>query len=97
MFQYVGKTVDKFRLRWNNYKTNHRNILKGETCMPQHLFEYFASEGHCSYLEDVTIIFADKTDPKDPNQREHYWRHTLKTMAPLCLNVVDEEVVSAVF
>ena len=76
---------------------NDRNILKGQTCMPQNLFEYFASEGHCSFLEDVTITFIDKTDPKDPNQREHYCRHTLKAMAPLGLNVEDDEVVSAVF
>ena len=90
MLQCVGKTVDEFRLRWNNYKMNDRNFLKGQTCMQQHLYEHFASEGHCSFLEDVTITFIDKTDPKDPNRREHYWRHTLKTMAPLGLNVEDD-------
>ena len=55
MLQYVGKTVDEFRHRWNNYKMNDRNFLKGQTCMQQHLYEHFASEGHCSFLEDVTI------------------------------------------
>ena len=74
----------------NKYKMNDRNFLKGQTCMQQHLFEHFASEGHCSFLEDVSITFIDKTDPKDPNQREHYWRHTLKTMAPLGLNIEDD-------
>ena len=34
--------------------------------MQQHLFEHFASGGHCSFLEDVTIIFIYKTDPKNP-------------------------------
>ena len=58
--------------------------------MQQHFFEHFASEGHSSFLEDLTITLADKTDPKDSNQREHYWRHTLKTMAPLGLNVEDD-------
>ena len=57
MLQYVGKTVDEFRLRWNNYKMNDRNFVKGQTCMHQHLFEHFASEEHRSFLEDVTIIF----------------------------------------
>ena len=90
MLQYVGKTVDKFWLRWKNYKMNDRNFLKGQTCMQQHLFEHFTSECHCSFLEHVTIILIDKTDPKDPNRREHYWRHTLKTMALLGLNVEDE-------
>ena len=90
MLQYVGKTVNEFRLRWNNYKMNGRNFLEGQTCMQQHLFEHLASEGHCSFLEDVTIIFIDKTDPEDPNRQKHYWRHTLKTMAPLGLNVEDD-------
>ena len=97
MLHYVGKTVDEFRLTCNNYKVNDKNLLKGKTCMQQHLFEHFASEGHCSFLEDVNITFIDKTDPKDPNRREHYWRHTLKTMAPLGLNVKDDLVVSAIF
>ena len=48
------------------------------------------SESLCSFLEDVTITFIYKTDPKDPNRREHYWRHTLKTMVPLGLNVEHE-------
>ena len=79
------------------YEYENRNFLKGQTCMQQHLFEHFAGEGHCSFLEDVTIIFIDKTDPKDPNRREHYWRHALKTMAPLVLNVEEDYVVSVIF
>ena len=51
MFQYVGKTLDEFRLRWNKYKMNDRNFLKGKIHMQQHLFEHFASEHDCSFLE----------------------------------------------
>ena len=40
--------------------------------MQQHFFEHFASEGHSSFLEDLTITLADKTDPKDSNQRDYY-------------------------
>ena len=90
ILQYVGKTVNEFRLRWNNYKINNRNFLKGQTCMQQHLYEHFASEGYCSFFKDVTMTLIDKTDPKNPNRREHCWRHTLKTMAPLGLNVEDD-------
>ena len=43
MLQYVGKTVDEFRVRWNDCKMNDRNFLKGQTCMQQQLFEHFAS------------------------------------------------------
>ena len=60
------------------------------TSMQEHSFEHFANEGHCSFLEDVTITFIDKTDPKDPNWREHYWRHVFQTMVPLDLNVEDD-------
>ena len=98
MLQYAGKSVDEFRLRWNNYKMNDRNFLKHQTCIQQHVFEHFESEVHSRFLEDVTITFTDKIDPKDPpNRWEHYWRHTLNTMAPLGLNVEDDQVVSAIF
>ena len=44
----------------------------GQTCMFQYLLEDFASEGHCSFLEDVTITLIDKSDPEDPNRRKDY-------------------------
>ena len=88
--QYVGKSVGDIRLQWNNYEDNNRKYLSKESCMQQNLFEHFSSEGHSSFLDDVSIIFNDKTDPKDPNKWEHYWRHTLKTMAPQGLNVEDD-------
>ena len=28
--QYIGKTVDRFGLRWNNYKESNRKFLRGE-------------------------------------------------------------------
>ena len=77
--QYVGNTVDEFHLRWNNKKMNDINFLKGQLCMQQQLFEHLSSESLCSFLEEVTVTFIDKTDPKDSRRREHYWRHTLKT------------------
>ena len=65
MLQYVGKTVDKYRLRSKNHKMNDKNFVKSQTCMQQHLFEHFGDECHCSFLEDVTITFIDKTDVLD--------------------------------
>ena len=84
---YVDTTVNDFCLRWNNYKNNIRKYLTKEACIQQPLFEHFSNEGHSGFQNDVAIIFIDKTDPKDPNKREHYWRHTLKLMAPQGLNV----------
>ena len=56
----------------DHYKDNNRKYLRKESCMQQHLFEHFSSEGHNSFVDDVSIIFIDKNDPKSPNKREHY-------------------------
>ena len=58
--------------------------------MQQHILEHFSSEVHNSFLDDVSNVFINKTDPKDPKKREHYWQHTLKTMAPQGLNIEDD-------
>ena len=57
--------------------------------MQQHLFEHFSSEGQNNFLDDVSIIFIDKTDPKNPNKREHYWRHTLKIDKPVRMLIME--------
>ena len=88
--QYVSKTVDAFRLRWNNYKDNNRKHLRKEACKQQHLFEHFLSECRNCFVDGVSIIFIDKTDPIDLNKWQRYWRHTLKTMALQGLNEEDD-------
>ena len=85
--QYVGQTVDEFRRRWNNYKSNDRKFQRLEPCMQEHLFSHFSMAGHNGFLNDVSITFIDKTDPSDPLRREDYWRQTLKTMVPYGLNI----------
>ena len=39
---------------------------QGATCMQKHLLNQFCVSGHCSFLEDVSLTFIDKTDPSDP-------------------------------
>lgn len=90
MLQYVGKTADAFRCKWNNYRMNDRNFLEDQACIEHCLFENFYNEGHSRFLEGVTITFIDKTDLAYPKRQEHYWRHTLVAMAPLALNVENE-------
>ena len=87
--QYVGQTVDEFRLRWNNYKSNNRKHQRLEPCLQEHLFEHFNEEGHHGFLKDVSITFIDKTDLSKPLKRENYWKNVLKTMACLGLNIED--------
>ena len=57
--------------------------------MQRHLFKHFSSKGHSGFVDDVFIIFVDKTDPNDPNKWERYWWHKLKTITPQRLNVED--------
>ena len=87
--QYVGQTVEKFRYRWNNYRSNGCKYQEYGTCMQQHLFVHFSEEGHHGFLEDVSITFIDKTNPSNPLQRKNYWRSILKIMAPWGLNIED--------
>ena len=71
---------------WNNYKSNDRTFKRGERCMQEHLYEHFYRNG---FLEDVAITLIDKTDGRDPKNRENYWMRTLKTLAPDGLNIED--------
>ena len=56
--------------------------------MQENIFEYFKSEGHTGVLENVSVIFIDKTDPQNPEKRKNYWIHTLKTMVRWGLNIL---------
>ena len=49
--RYVGKTVDEFRRRWNNYKSNDRKFQILEPCMQEHLFSHFSMAGHKKITE----------------------------------------------
>ena len=51
--------------------------------------DHFLSEGHNGLIDDVEIVFIDKTDPSDPTRREEFWRNKLKTLAPYGLNVEE--------
>ena len=66
--QYVGETMDAFRLTWNNSKGNDRKFQRNESCM-QHLYKHFYSEGHNGFLGNVSISFIDKTDGFQPKKR----------------------------
>ena len=58
--------------------------------MQEHFFEHFYRDGHNGFLEEVAITFIDKTDGRDPKNRENYWIRTLKTLAPEGLNIIED-------
>ena len=55
--------------------------------MQQYLYEHFYSKGYDGFSGNVSISLIDKTDGFQPKKRENYWMRTLKTLAPLGLNV----------
>ena len=68
--QYIGETTDAFRRRWNKYKDNDKKIQRNESCMQQHLYEHFYSEGCNGFLGNVSVSLVDKTDGSQPKKRE---------------------------
>ena len=57
--------------------------------MQEHIFEHFNSEGHTRFLENVSVTSIDKTDTQNPEKRGNYWIHTLKTVVPWGLNILN--------
>ena len=84
--KYTGKTVDKFRSRWNNYKDSDRAFLRGKEIKQKFLHEHFLKDDHHGFEKEVSIYLIDKTQSSDPHKREYYWMRTLKTLAPFGLN-----------
>ena len=61
--QYVGRTVDTFRYRRNNYGSNSHEHVHSISCTQEHLYKHFCDIEHRGFLNDVSITFIDKTDP----------------------------------
>ena len=90
--QYTGKTVDKFRSRSNNYKTDARKAASGnlESCKQRFLQNNFLQDDHHGFLEDAEATLIDKTQASDTTKREYYWMRTLKTLYPDGLNLESD-------
>ena len=58
--------------------------------MQEHFYKHFCSHGHNDgFLEEVTITLTNKTDGKDPKNKENYGMRTLKALARSELNIKD--------
>ena len=87
--QYTGKTVDKFRSRWNNYKNSDRAFLGDEEIKQKFIHEYFPKDDHDGFEKDASTCLIDKTQSSDPHKRQYYWMTILKMLAPFGLNTED--------
>ena len=90
--QYTSKAVDKFRNRWNNYKTDARKAASGniENCKQQFFKNHFLQDDHHGFLEDVEVTLIDKTQASYPTKGEYRWMRTLKTLYPDGLNLESD-------
>ena len=60
----TGKTTDRFRYRWNNYKMEARKAEKGDmenVKKKKFLQSHFLQDDHQGLLEDVEVRLIDKT------------------------------------
>ena len=87
--QYIGSTVDRFRLSCNNYKCSQSIASEGGIPKQNYFHQHFLSENHHGLLEDCGLSLINKTDLPDPTRREFLWIRKLKTLAPLVLNVLE--------
>ena len=90
--EYTGKAVDKFKSRWNNYKTNARKAASGniESRKQQFLENHFLQDDHHGFLEDVEVTLIHKTQASDLTKRECYWMGTFKSLYPYGLNLESD-------
>jgi hypothetical protein len=68
--QYVGQTTDKFRFRWNNYKSCQRKAMSNKAHTQAFFHWHFLGEKHNALMNDCDIVIIDKTNPAEPTIRE---------------------------
>ena len=54
----------------NNYKDSARKFDRKVSCMWEHLYKHFQSDGHKGFLNEVSVTFIDKTDGKNPKKEK---------------------------
>ena len=90
--QYVGSTITKFRLRFNNQKSSirkHEMLGGAEKVADDLLYRHFCSEGH-SGLSDVKIQLIDRVNGEEQlREKEGEWVYRLKTLDPNGVNDND--------
>ena len=90
-----GEQKNKFRFRYNDYKSKHRDYLKrkengtlgiGKAVPQTSLHAHFAQTGH-NGIKDMSFKIIDcASNLKDIKKRESFWQYKLKTFSPDGLN-----------
>ena len=62
-------------------------MIEEKTVCKDTFTNIFQLLSHTGFLQDTYVTLIDNSDPRAPTKREDYWFHTLKTKAPMGLNV----------
>ena len=83
MQKVAGLAVTKFRVRFNQYKSNLKLYGEGRRVFFQEkLIEYFFNHGHNDSYKDMMVQIIDFCDPNDQEKREDVWMGKLRTLYP---------------
>ena len=68
-----------------------------EDCMEKYLKENLLGDSHNGLINDVEIVFIDKTDPSDPMKWKQSWRTKLKTSVTHGLNMKEWVLITVLW
>ena len=78
--------MTKFRLRFNQYKSNIKLYGEGRRNFKQEkLIEHFYSENHNGNHQDINVKIIDFFDRNDQEKREIFWMINLRALYAECL------------
>ena len=82
--QYTGST-ENFRSRFNNYKSAHRNYIKGNTVKQASFHVHFEDDKH------------NGKSVGNLRRREYFWQYEFDTFQPNGLNEGDVALFGCVY
>ena len=96
--KYVGSSKPSFRLRFNNYKSQHRSFLRrreegtlavGKSVPQQALHAHFAQDDHCGISDFIFTLIDSASDNIQARKSESFWQYKLNVFEPKGLNIRD--------
>ena len=90
--QYIGSTINKFRIRFNNHKSRlnaHRGLSADSKAKDDIVYKHFNQSDH-NGLDEVRIQLIDKCSGEQQlRKREAQWAYRLRSIYPRGLNSDD--------
>ena len=93
--QYTGST-ESFRSRFNNYKSAHRNFIKGNSVKQASFYGHFEDDKHGMSDWEITLI-DQRENVDDLRRRESFWQHEFNTFQSNELNEHDVALFSCTY